>query len=94
MRRQINNESSKIYHYLRAGLPVVTESGFPNGKLVEQARLGHVTTSGDLALMAERIADTVRADWDRRQAVDFILAHHTWDRRVEVYDDLINKELN
>jgi len=25
-----NNESTKIYHYLRVGLPVVSEAGFPN----------------------------------------------------------------
>ena len=29
-----NNESSKIYHYLRAGLPVVSEAGFPNDNVV------------------------------------------------------------
>ncbi len=42
-----NNESTKIYHYLRARLPVVSESGFPTDHVVRESRCGVVVKSGD-----------------------------------------------
>ena len=86
-----NNESTKIYHYLRAGLPVVSESGFPNDDVVRQAGLGFVVDSGDLAGMAQRVEDASRATWDRASAVRFIMEHHTWDTRVDVYERLFRQ---
>ena len=86
-----NNESTKIYHYLRAGLPVVSESGFPNDDVVRQSGLGFVVDSGDLVGMAQRVEDTARTTWDRATAVDYIIEHHTWDTRVEVYERLFRQ---
>jgi len=84
-----NNESSKIYHYLRAGLPVVSEAGFPNDNVVAEACLGFVTDNGNLELMAARIEEAAHKDWDRNHAVTYILNHHTWGKRVEAYDALL-----
>src|SRR5262245_27254518 len=84
-----NNESSKIYHYLRGGLPVVSEAGFPNDSVITEARLGFVTENGNLELMAAKIEEAAHKDWDRNYAVSYILNHHTWDKRVEVYDRLL-----
>lgn len=89
-----NNESTKIYHYLRVGLPVVSEAGFPNDHVVEESQLGFTVENGNLELMAERIVETARMDWDRDYAIRYILNNHTWDRRVEVYDQLIKRKLN
>jgi glycosyltransferase involved in cell wall biosynthesis len=89
---QHNNESSKIYHYLRAGLPVVSESGFPNDFLIHDSKLGFSVESGNLKLMAERIAEAARTNWDRDFAIQYILKHHTWESRVKVYDQLFSKE--
>jgi glycosyltransferase involved in cell wall biosynthesis len=86
-----NNESTKIYHYLRAGLPVVSESGFPNDDVVLNAGLGFVVESGDLRSMAQRIDEAARATWDRERAVRYIMEHHTWDKRVDVYDRLLQQ---
>jgi len=83
-----NNESTKIYHYLRAGLPVVSESGFPNDDVVAESGLGFVVESGDLDAMAHAVEEAARRDWNRDAAVRYILARHTWDRRAEVYDRL------
>ena len=88
-----NNESSKIYHYLRAGLPVVSEAGFPNDDVVRQAGLGFVVDNGDLLGMADHIEKAAAATWDRAAAVRYIVEHHTWDRRVDVYDDLLRNSL-
>jgi glycosyltransferase involved in cell wall biosynthesis len=88
-----NNESTKVYHYLRAGLPVVSESGFPNDYVVRQSGLGFVTDSGDMRAMAQRIEDALGATWDRAAAVDYIIENHTWDTRAGVYDRLLEETL-
>jgi hypothetical protein len=84
-----NNESTKIYHYLRAGLPVVSEAGFPNDHVVVDSGLGEVVPNGDMAFMADRVDAAVRSDWDRDAAVAYVLGNHTWDCRAAVYDRLI-----
>ena len=89
---QHNNESSKIYHYLRAGLPVVSEAGFPNDYLVRDSKLGFVVESSDMNAMAEKIAEAANKNWDRDFAIRYILDNHTWDKRVEVYDRILRKE--
>lgn len=89
-----NNESTKLYHYLRAGLPVVSEAGFPNDHVVREARLGFVVENGDLEQMAERVIEVAAKTWDRGHAVRYILDNHTWDRRAEVYDRVIRKLLS
>jgi hypothetical protein len=86
-----NNESTKIYHYLRAGLPVVSESGFPNDDVVRKSRLGHVVDSGDMQSMAARIEETARTKWDASAAVSYIMQNHTWDSRAAVYDRLLHQ---
>ncbi len=84
-----NNESTKIYHYLRAGLPVVTESGFPNEFLIHESGLGFVAPAGRMDLLADRLAEAIHAPWDRARARDYILRGHTWDHRAAVYDSVL-----
>jgi hypothetical protein len=84
-----NNESTKIYHYLRAGLPVVSEAGFPNDDVIRDAGLGFVVENGKLDHMADCVIEAAEKDWDRRGAVQFILDHHTWDHRAAIYDRLL-----
>jgi hypothetical protein len=84
-----NNESTKIYHYLRAGLPVVTESGFPNEFLVHESGLGFVAPAGRMDLLADKLVEATHSPWDRRRAIDYILASHTWDRRAAIYDSVL-----
>jgi glycosyltransferase involved in cell wall biosynthesis len=84
-----NNESTKIYSYLRAGLPVVSEAGFPNDDVVRESGLGWVVPNGDLENMADRVADAAHAAWDRYAGVRYVLEHHTWDQRARVYDRIL-----
>jgi glycosyltransferase involved in cell wall biosynthesis len=88
-----NNESSKIYHYLRTGLPVVSESGFPNDYLVRESRCGIVVQSGDMSALADAVLRAAQTTWDRAYAKHYILENHTWDKRVTVYDQLVRHEL-
>ena len=85
-----NNESSKIYHYLRAGLPVVSESGFPNDYVVKDSKLGFVVESENMMLMSEKIEEAAYKKWDSEYAVNYILINHTWDQRVEIYNKIIS----
>ena len=87
------NESTKIYHYLRAGLPVVCESGFPNQEMILKTNLGFIVENGNMALMAEKIKEAVRKRWNEKLAVRTILTQHTWDHRVQIYDRLIKADL-
>jgi glycosyltransferase involved in cell wall biosynthesis len=84
-----HNESTKIYHYLRVGLPTVCEAGFPNERLVEEAGLGVVARNGDMQALADAVERCFDLPWDRDRAVAFVRERHTWDTRARVYDDLI-----
>jgi hypothetical protein len=59
--------------------------------VVLNAGLGFVVESGDLHSMAQRIGEASRATWDREAAVRYIMEHHTWDTRVDVYDRLLQQ---
>jgi len=86
-----NNESTKIYHYLRAGLPVVSESGFPNDNVVKKAKLGFVTENGNIELMSQNILRAAKQEWDKNHSVNYILRNHTWDKRVKAYDKILRE---
>jgi hypothetical protein len=88
-----NNESTKIYHYLRAGLPVVSESGFPNDHVVSESGLGFVSESGRVDLLAARAHEAAHHEWDRAAAVRYILQHHTWDVRAAVYGEVLREHI-
>ena len=87
-----NNESSKIYHYLRAGLPVASEAGFPNDHVVTEAECGLVVDSHDMRTLAEAVVAAARTPWDKARAIRYICENHTWAERVKVYDELLRNE--
>jgi hypothetical protein len=84
-----NNESTKIYSYLRAGLPIVSEAGFPNDHVVQESGLGFVVRNGDMDLMASRAIEATTMAWDRGAALDYLLGHHTWDKRAALYEPIL-----
>jgi glycosyltransferase involved in cell wall biosynthesis len=83
------NESSKLYHYFRAGLPLVSEEGLPNNHVIQEANLGFVVENGNFELMAQKVEEAAQRDWNREYAMNYILQNHTWDQRAEVYDRVI-----
>ena len=84
-----DNESSKIYYYLRTGLPVVCERPVPNAGLITEAGHGALTPYDDVEAMAEAAAVLAA----HPPAVDGlparIVAHHSWDARAALYDGLL-----
>ena len=88
-----HNESSKIYYYLRTGLPVVSEAPVPNNRILQEANLGFISDYADDRMMAEMVEAAIFHKWDRHSAVNYMLENHTWDQRAQVYDRLIKQEL-
>ena len=88
-----NNESTKIYHYLRAGLPAVVEEGFPNDHVVTESGIGFIAPNGDMEGLAAMVCAAAIQAWDRAAAVQFILDRHTWDVRASTYDEVIRRDL-
>ena len=84
-----NNESTKIYHYLRAGLPVVCEAGFPNDHVVHEAGLGFVVDDHEMNEMASKAEIAISTEWNREHAIKYILENHTWDARTDIYHELM-----
>lgn len=88
-----HNESSKIYYYLRTGLPVVSERPVPNNDLIEQTGLGYISDFNDPEMMAEMINEAANKGWDGTAAMELMIRDHTWERRVETYRQLLLQEL-
>jgi len=86
-----NNESTKIYYYLRAGVPVVSESGFPNDHVVGESGLGFVTPAEDMELLAANVLEAGGRNWNGTKAIDYILREHTWDQRAATYDAVLGR---
>lgn len=89
-----HNESSKIYYYLRTGLPVVSEAPIPNNHLIKEANLGFIAGYGNSHMMADMIENAVHANWQKEGAIRYMLENHTWHRRVKVYEKLIRREMD
>jgi len=86
-----HNESSKIYYYLRTGLPVVSKGPIPNNYLIKETNLGLNADYADDQVMAEMIEEAVHKKWHKKDAINYILSHHTWHKRAEAYERLIEK---
>lgn len=87
------NESSELYHYLRAGLPVITDSGFPNDYVVRDTGCGSVVQSGNMRALADAVLSAGRTNRDRDFAIRYIPDNQTWDKRVAGYDQVLRRGL-
>ena len=86
------DDASRLYYYLRAGLPAVSEAPVPNNFVITESGLGLIAPYGDEIVMAEMVEEAASRPWDRRAAQEYILAHHTWDRRMGVYERVLTAE--
>ncbi len=89
-----HNESSKIYYYLRTGLPIVSESPVPNNHLISETNLGFISDFNDTGMMADMVESAVHTPWDKQTAIEFMIKNHTWDARVDTYKRLICQQLS
>ena len=91
--RTQHNESSKLYYYLRTGLPVVSEAPVPNNFLIHTTGMGYVADYGDDPMIVEMVERAIHREWPRRESIDYIMKNHSWDQRVETYEEVIRADL-
>lgn len=90
-----DNDISKIYTYLRGGLPVLSEEQIANNHLVTRTRFGSIFNYGDTADMAEKAAALLdRPPLQlRHSAMEFMAREHSWEQRVDALLDLLHRVL-
>ena len=81
-----DNESSKIYYYLRTALPVVCERPVPNAALITRTGHGALVDYDDVTALADAAADLARRPPAADGIADYMVAHHSWDARAALYD--------
>lgn len=88
-----DNDMSKIYSYLRGGLPTLSEEPILNNELVLGLEYGSVFGYGDLAALISRCRDLlINPPIEKRDHVmGRMAADHSWDRRVDQYIELFNQ---
>ena len=88
-----DNDVSKVYNYLRGGLPVLCEEPILQGGLVRKTGLGAVFPFGDKAAMITLAQKLVDQSWEgkREAAMEFMAGVHSWDNRVETYVKLFRE---
>jgi hypothetical protein len=84
-----DNESSKIYYYLRTALPVVCERPVPNAWLIEQTGHGALTPYDDVEAMAAAAAHLAARPPAGTGLIDWLVARHSWDARAALYDPVL-----
>ena len=88
-----DNESSKIYYYLRTGLPVVCERSVPNAWLIETTRLGALVDFGAIEQLAEAVVALARERPRVNGMVQYMVEYHSWDARAALYDHVFAEAL-
>ncbi|MEE9295817.1 MAG: hypothetical protein V3W34_12770 [Phycisphaerae bacterium] len=83
-------ELAKIYYYLRAGLPVVTESNVLNGSLIAETGHGGVARYDDVGDLADKIIAALRLAPRSSRVMRYMAATHTWRQRADVYVNALN----
>jgi hypothetical protein len=73
---------------------VVSEAPIPNNYLIKEANLGFIADYEDSQMMADMIEAAVYKKWQKKDAVQYTLNNHTWDKRVQIYDTIISEEFN
>jgi hypothetical protein len=86
-----HNESSKIYYYLRTGLPVACEASVPNAWLVSHTGHGAVVDydADDIVNLAEAATQLARRPPEMNGLIPYMIAEHSWDARAAVYASVL-----
>ena len=83
-----HNESSKIYYYLRTGLPVACERPVPNAWLVEKTGHGTVVDYDDVESLSETAAELAKNPPAANDVIEHMITEHSWDERAARYEDV------
>ncbi|MFH1057516.1 MAG: hypothetical protein V1797_02405 [Pseudomonadota bacterium] len=83
---EFDNDSSKVYAYLRAGLPVLCEAPIRQWPLIAELGMGRQFPLGDTAAMVDQARALLTDEHPQREAaMARMAAEQGWERRVETY---------
>ncbi len=90
---RFDNDISKIYSYLRGGLPTLSEEPILNNSLVMGLGYGKVFNYGDIDASVSSCKALLREPpiERRSQVMSFMAREHSWDERVRRYKVLFEK---
>jgi glycosyltransferase involved in cell wall biosynthesis len=83
---EFESELSKIYYYLRAGLPVVTESSVPNRSVIEECGHGRIAAYDDIDDLTAKTLAALELESRCESVMQHMVDVHSWRRRAEIYD--------
>lgn len=84
-----NNDLSKIYAYLRTGLPVVVEARVIQSTLVRDLQFGRVFAYGSLPSLTKECLELIRSPPAHASKVmDHMATKHSWETRAGTYANL------
>jgi hypothetical protein len=84
-----DNESSKIYYYLRTALPVVCERPVPNAGLIAETGHGVLVDYGDVHALAAAAAELTATPPPASGVPEYMVRRHSWDARAALYDPVL-----
>lgn len=88
-RHIFDNEISKVYYYLRAGVPTVSEELISTNSLIYETGWGEVVEYGDISAMAEAVKAWVEAPRSKRSEVgEMVAKRHSWENRAEILNQV------
>jgi glycosyltransferase involved in cell wall biosynthesis len=89
------NDLSKIYNYLRAGLPVVSEECIVNNDLIGTTGLGRIFEFGNISDLENRIIEVLNTDFEQQriETKGYMAKEHSWKQRAQVLANLFNRIL-
>ncbi|MDD5168143.1 MAG: hypothetical protein PHN75_04955 [Syntrophales bacterium] len=87
-----DNDLSKIYSYLRGGLPVLSEERIVNNDLIRATGLGEVFRYDDVddALKKALLIMTGQHRLGEKRVMSYMARDHSWERRVDQYCSLFS----
>ena len=89
---RFESELSKIYYYLRAGLPTVCETSALNRDLVEQTGHGIIAGHDDPEQFATAILRAAEMPRNHSSTMELMSNRHSWKSRAETYVTALNED--
>ncbi|MFH0822165.1 MAG: hypothetical protein V2B18_05390, partial [Pseudomonadota bacterium] len=86
-----DNDVTKVFNYLRGGLPVLAEEPILQNELVRETGFGSVFAHGDVEDLVEKAREMIRNPprSKRHMVMSMMIREHSWDRRVDSFVDML-----
>jgi hypothetical protein len=91
-----DNDMSKIFSYLRGGLPVLSEEPIVNNMFIRETGFGLTFQYDNIEDLMGKAMLLLRSPLSekREEVMAFMAKEHSWERRVDAYVKLFHALLN